>query len=241
MLGDDWRGIADRISGALAQPGCSAPNWMPVFASAFGSGERLEPVLARAATCDPLNAINWNTRTWVARADGKAERIQSIYAQWRAYLPAMPQAAHERLALAVLGREDALQREQKPLDNLSAAEFGTAMQIARLRGMDRMQARAWTSGQRNDDASNTRQWQIVELVEAALFGDRAEANRRAALLDARPAGGLLLAVAVTYCGCGAPFELSATPNFKARLDESGLRWPPPVAIPYPPLPAGKTP
>ena len=76
---------------------------------------------------------------------------------------------------------------------------------------------------------------IVELVEAALYGDRAAANRYATLLDARPAGGLLLAIAVTYCGCGAPFDLEATPNFKARLAESGLSWPPPVAIRYPPL------
>lgn len=236
MLGDDWRGITDQLSKALAQPGCGAPNWMPVFASAFGYADALEPVLARAATCDPLNAINWNTRTWVARADGKAERIQAIYAQWRTYAPALPQAPHERLALAMLGHEDKLPPKTKKLDNLGAAEFGTAMQIARLRGLNRAQAQAWTAGRRNEDANIGRQWQIVELVEAALFGDRADANRRAAVLDARPAGGLLLAVAVTYCGCGAPFDLSATPNFKARLAESGLRWPPPVAIRYPPIP-----
>jgi hypothetical protein len=87
------------------------------------------------------------------------------------------------------------------------------------------------------EGNKVRAWAMVDLVEAALFGDRAEANRRAAMLDARPAGGLLLAIAVTYCGCGAPFDLDATPNFKARLAESGLAWPPEVAIRYPPLPA----
>jgi hypothetical protein len=53
-------------------------------------------------------------------------------------------------------------------------------------------------------------------------------------LDARPAGGLLLAILVTECQCGAPFDLDATPNFKARLAESGLHWPPPQTIAYPP-------
>lgn len=43
-------------------------------------------------------------------------------------------------------------------------------------------------------------------------------------------GPFLLAVMSTVCFCGAPFDLEATPNFKARLAESGLRWPPPSAI-----------
>ncbi|MBP6077499.1 MAG: hypothetical protein KA505_01650 [Xanthomonadales bacterium] len=234
MLSDDWRGIADRLSNALTQPGCSAPNWMPVFASAFGYGEALEPVLQRATVCDPLNSINWNTRGWVARAIGKPERIQIVHAQWRTYAPTTARRSQEFLALAMLGRLDEVAKLPASLNGLSASDYGTAMQVARLRGLDRAQARAWIGpGNRNDDKN--RQWQIVELVEAALYGDRAAANRYATLLDARPAGGLLLAIAVTYCGCGAPFDLEATPNFKARLAESGLSWPPPVAIRYPPL------
>ncbi len=238
MLGDDWRGLANRLSSALAQPGCSAPNWMPVFASVFGYGEQLESVLERAAICDPLNAINWNTRGWVARVIGKPERIVSIYAQLRTYRPELPPTATEFLAQAMLGRQDKSQPLPIPSDNLDSGGYAIAMQVARLRGMDRAQARAWV-GPVTRDKGNIRNWQTVDLTEAALFGDRAEANRQAALLDARPAGGLLLATATGYCGCGAPFDLDATPNFKARLAESGLPWPPPVAVVYPPL-AGNT-
>ncbi len=234
MLSDDWRGIADRLSNALAQPGCSAPNWMPVFASAFGYGDALDPVMERAAVCDPLNSITWNTRAWVARAIGKPQRMQASYAQWRTYQPELQAAPQEALASAMLARGDEPQRLPPAFDNLTASSYGMALQVARLRGMDRAQARAWI-GPGNRDSIKLREWDVVDLVEAALFGDREEANRRAALLDARPAGGLMLAVAVTYCGCGAPFDLSATPNFKARLAESSLPWPPPVAIRYPPL------
>lgn len=88
---------------------------------------------------------------------------------------------------------------------------------ARLRNVDR-------------STSRLRMWSMVDAVEAAQSGDRDAANHAAALLDARPAGGLLLAIVITYCGCGAPFDLEATPNFKARLAESGLRWPPPRTI-----------
>jgi len=240
MLSDDWRGLANRLSSALAQPGCSAPNWMPVFASVFGYGEQLESVLERAAICDPLNAINWNTRGWVARVIGKPERIVSIYAQLRTYRPELPPTPTEYLAQAMLGRQDKSQPLPIPSDNLDSGGYAIAMQVARLRGMDRAQARAWV-GPVTRDKGKIRDWQIVDLDEAALFGDRAQANRHAALLDARPAGGLLLVIATGYCGCGAPFDLDATPNFKARLTESGLPWPPPVAVAYPPLAGGAKP
>jgi hypothetical protein len=45
----------------------------------------------------------------------------------------------------------------------------------------------------------------------------AEANRLAAVVDAGPAGPMLLAIHTGNCLCGAPFDLEATPNFKARL------------------------
>lgn len=234
MLSDDWHGLANRLSSALAQPGCSAPNWMPVFASVFGYGEQLEPMLERAAICDPLNAITWNTRAWVARVIGKPDRIVSIYAQLRTYRPELPRTATEFLAQAMRGHQSESQTLPVPTDGLDANAYGIALQVARLRGMDRAQAQSWI-GPINRDKGNIRDWQIVDLDEAALFGDRAQANRHAALLDARPAGGLLLAIATGYCGCGAPFDLDATPNFKARLTESGLPWPPPVAVSYPPM------
>src|SRR5690348_16537349 len=75
MLSDDWHGLSDRIDTALRQPGCSAPNWMPVFASAFGYGDLIEDLGARVSACDPLNTINFSTRAWAARATGHAERV----------------------------------------------------------------------------------------------------------------------------------------------------------------------
>ena len=75
---------------------------------------------------------------------------------------------------------------------------------------------------------------LTDTIEAVLSGDRAEANRRAAALDAQPAGPFILAVLTADSLHGAPFDLEATPNFKARLAESGLPWPPTQVIKYPP-------
>ena len=75
---------------------------------------------------------------------------------------------------------------------------------ARLKSVDRNQ-------------SIYKMWGMTDLVEAALTGNRAEANRLAAKIDAQPGGGLVLAVIISDYLCGAPFDLEATPNFKARL------------------------
>ena len=71
------------------------------------------------------------------------------------------------------------------------------------------------------------------LVAAAAVGDRAAANAAAARMDARPGGAFMLAIGSQMCFCGAPFDLEATPNFGARLEESGFAWPPRMPIDYP--------
>jgi len=236
MLSDDWHGLSDRIDTALRQPGCSAPNWMPVFASAFGYGDLIEDLGARVSACDPLNTINFSTRAWAARATGHAKRVLAVQeALTRARGGIAVVSPEQVVALTMLGR---IAEAQKLLPSIEVkGEFYYIAQVivgkaagedaaalhARLQSLDRSQ-------------SKLKMWAIADATEAALLGDRAEANQRAAALDARPAGGLLLATLVTECQCGAPFDLDATPNFKARLAESGLHWPPPKTITYPSRP-----
>jgi hypothetical protein len=69
-------------------------------------------------------------------------------------------------------------------------------------------------------------WDIADHLGEVLLGDREASNRRSAGYDAEPGGPLKIAVELTLCMCGASFDLDATPNFKARLAESGFAWPP---------------
>ena len=71
------------------------------------------------------------------------------------------------------------------------------------------------------------------LMVLAVLGDRVAANATAARIDARTGGSFVLAEAVKACACGAPFDISATPNFRARIGESGLSWPPTSPLEYP--------
>ena len=38
----------------------------------------------------------------------------------------------------------------------------------------------------------------------------------------------IFAAVLSTCMCGPAFDLDATPNFNARVAESGLEWPPPT-------------
>jgi hypothetical protein len=71
------------------------------------------------------------------------------------------------------------------------------------------------------------------LMIAAWGGDRDEANRLAAKIDAHSFGYVTLTLLSQWCACGAPFDLSAVPKFAAKLEESGLNWPPAPVMDYP--------
>ncbi|MDA1064542.1 MAG: hypothetical protein O2907_09505, partial [Proteobacteria bacterium] len=73
----------------------------------------------------------------------------------------------------------------------------------------------------------------LSLAVAAVMGDRAEANRLAALADAQPLGFLKLLDDIGQCYCGAPFDLEVTPNFARLVGEANLPWPPSSPIKWP--------
>lgn len=235
MLSDDWRGLSDRIDTALRQPGCSAPNWMPVLASAFGYADLIEDLGARVNACDPLNTINFSTRSWAARTTGHAQRVLAVQAALtRARGGIAIVNGDQVIAMTMLGRMPEAGKLLASMEANDEPYYMARLIVARAAGDDLAAVHASLRGV-DRTHSKLKMWSIADAVEAALSGDRTEANRQAAALDARPAGGLLLALLVAECQCGAPFDLDATPGFKARLAESGLHWPPPQTIHYPPL------
>ena len=233
LVEDDWHGLSSRIEAALRAPGCNAPDWLPVFAGAFGYGDLVEDLGARVNVCDPLNSINFNSRIRVALAAGKPERALSILAAAEKAKGGGPTPSPYRVqAFIMSGHLDEAKAELARLEptgetycraalmyGLAAGESASVIH-ARLQAVDRSK-------------SIYKIWQMNDVVEASLTGNRAEANRLAAEIDARPAGGLVLAVIAADSLCGAPFDLEATPHFKALLAESGLPWPPAPAMKSP--------
>ena len=222
LVSDDWHGLAARIEAALRAPGCAAPDWLPVFASIFGYGDLIENLGARVSVCDPLNSINFNSRVRAALMARQPERALTILTAAEKAKGGAPIPSSYRVqALVMLGKIDEAKAELAKLDptnenyyraallvGLAAGESAASLQ-ARLASVDRSQ-------------SIYKMWGMTDLVAAALTGNRTEANRLAAQIDAQPGGGLVLAVVTADYLCGAPFDLEATPNFKARLAESGM-------------------
>ena len=100
--------------------------------------------------------------------------------------------------------------------------------VAAARG-DRAQAESfWQEYQSSFDPRAT-----IALSVPAIIGDRAQANLLAADIDSQPFGYAVLIGQIYVCACGAPFDLEATPDFAARLTDSGLPWPPKSPIKYP--------
>jgi len=238
MLSDDWHGLAALIQQAFTAPGCNSSNWLPVFAGAFGYGDAIEDFERRASRCDPLNRINYSTAMTAATTNGQGQRALEVQDRMQKALglPRGPSGTAAARALIMLGRPDEAARllDAVPADQRSEGWYVARLLLARVRGEPMAQVR---ESLRSLDRSNSKfgLWQIVDASQAALSGDHAAANRAAAALDARPAGPFMLALYVDNCTCGAPFDLEATPRFKARLAESGLHWPPmnPIALPPP--------
>ena len=234
LVSDDWHGLAANIESALRHPGCSPPDWLPVFASAFGYGDLFEDLGARVSVCDPLNVINFNSRARAALASGKPQRALDILtASEKARGGASVPSVFRVQALVMLGRVNEAKAQaaaMNPTDENyykaevfagTAAGESAASIHARLKTVDRSHSIYKLQG-------------LTDTIEIVLSGDRAEANRRAAAIDAQPAGPFILGILTADSLHGAPFDLEATPNFKARLAESGLPWPPPQVIKYPP-------
>ena len=70
-------------------------------------------------------------------------------------------------------------------------------------------------------------------IVAAWGGQRDEANRLVAQIDQHHLGAVTLTQITQWCGCGAPFDLDATPNFAAKLKEGNLTWPPQATMDFP--------
>jgi adenylate cyclase len=233
LISDDWRGLATNIDAALRAPGCNATDWLPVFASVFGYGNLIEDLGARVSVCDPLNTVNYNSRVRAALTSEKPQRALDILAASEKAAGGAPTASSFRVqALVMLGRINDAKAELAKLTLTNENYYKAALFVGLAAGESPASIRERL---RSVDRSKSIYdfWDMADVVAAAASGDRAEANRLAAAIDARPGGGLILAVITGDCLCGARFDLEATPHFKARLAESGLPWPPAPAMKFP--------
>jgi hypothetical protein len=216
------------VSAFATWDNCRHGLWIDQTAVVFGYGEAALEHDIRRTRCDPL-AGSWNrmamTAVWLGRpkdALAYADRLEALRGQDRDVLQA------RILASLALGRLDEAGKLFSA-GNFAAAGVSEAMSLLAL--------------QIPAAAGRAAEWQKLRpslahdpsrlLVGAAVFGDRASANRAAAEIDAMTLGPAILLRAVDRCGCGVPFDLDATPTFARLLREANLPWSPPAPIRFP--------
>ena len=227
LFSEDWTGFTFSIQKAM-QPGrCPQTNWTALVAY-FGWSEQVVAKLGEAITCNPMDTSASFQRAWALIWSGDAD----------AALRAIAEADSKGLSHPSLndGRYWAL-LASGPVDDQSAP--GPAREASRMPydrqilqealsgdpAVARRMANDYLAGPDADDRSS--------IVIAAVIGDRERANEAAARIDAYPGGAVVISHAIFSCFCGAPFDLDAAPNYKARIEEAGFPWPPPTRIDYP--------
>jgi len=227
LISAKWRRLPELLSAASKSPDCISPSWWGAVASILDPSDESLAMGQHFLACDPLNFYVWVNvaRTQSGRGDfaaaidtarrglDKITHRQIADELFAAYIAAGQFDAALATSQRYVDSEDA-----RSVDRLIlAAAMGKAIEAQAIR--DEMLAESGA--------------EPLEIAVLAMLGEHAEVNRLAALEDARPLGFLNLLDQIGSCSCGAPFDLSATPNFARLIGEANLPWPPPSSIKWP--------
>ena len=227
MFSDDWRGLASRLDEALADNACVAGNWIYQLGSPFERAEATARQLLTNLGCDPMSGVPRMTLVQALIWAGDPQAALEVIREAEALGVTIPFGRTMRLVstLAAGGYDG---ESATPVPDGYLYGFDDRLLVEASVG-DADRARRMAADYIADPGADG----FSLMVAAAAVGDRETANANAAAIDARAGGPFLLAIGSEMCFCGAPFDLDATPNFKARLDESGFPWPPRMPINYP--------
>jgi adenylate cyclase len=231
LFSDDWSALPDRIDRVLAQRGCPDPVWLGAVVF-LADAAPLAELYHRQVSCEPLDVTAWNGLVLLSlRSDGPELALRRLDEAGAALGRGDRRlAGAEVVTLLALGRVAeavAAAGRVPPEEEYFGVVAGPLTLAARGRTDDALAAlETRRAAAAQPDAGLT-------LWVYAAAGQRQRANDLAARMDAWPAGPLLLATVITYCMCGAPFDLEVTPRLRRRLEEAGAEWPPATLIRYP--------
>ncbi len=228
LFSDDWTAVPARIKKAM-QPGkCPALNWINEFIAQYGWAEEIIRKHREALVCDPLgfaaSAFIPVLYIWLKDGESAIQEIENIKA--RGVVHSWLDDALYLATLAAGRFDDPVLQTEQPEDGW--LRYDRRIPYEALAGDPEL---AWQLAEEHRSAVDADDWS--SLIVAAIVGNREIANELAARIDARPGSSLALSAAVFQCFCGAPFDLEATPNYRARIEEAGFAWPPDKPIDYP--------
>ena len=225
LAGNDWSGLGALVETALEPGACPQFNAGELL-SAFGWADRLVAKWEEAHACNPMDADTISRLAGALTWAGRAEQSLALLEQAER-LGVLDRRFLLRRCSALL----ALDRANDPRmeECWSKQQWKVWQVLHHVLAGDAAQARELANRLFADPSTDLRQ----SLVVSHHIGDRERANGFAARIDSAPGSARVIAGIVFGCHCGAPFDLDATPNFKARILEAGFAWPPVSGIHYP--------
>jgi TolB-like protein len=224
----NWRGLGSLLADALGQTHCGREGvWLSNVALMFGDTEAYRQYADSELACDRASNIAWfdasRAAFWngdfedgarLAREGADLTEGRWIYTELIRNLLAQGDvdAARQVIRNSSAGRDEAFVYE-----TMIAASQGDQEVLDTLLA----------------DPPETLQRSVWYQPIFAWQGDLETANRIAARMDQHPFGPMTMLVMASWCGCGAPWTLDATPNFAALIKQGNLPWPPPEPLKYP--------
>ncbi len=221
LLTGRWQGLTAITDLSLTTEGCETALWAHLVGGPYGRAQLALERFARMRQCDPLRVSSMVHLTgallWMGQA-GQAANSAEKYLQKSNHAWLVRALA---LGLALQGQTEKAMQVAKNRFRVETESLFLMALIAAIAGNGELSSNLASdyfalNGPNDHDA----------LVLAAMRGERNEANRLAAMIDARPFGHVVLLQAVYSCVCGALFDLESTPRFSEMLVGSGLAWPP---------------
>ena len=227
IFSDSWVGMSTKIEKALSPGICPVTNWTLQFASPYGFAEKITDKALDELRCDPLNPAMWWGLPNLYIAIGDTQSALRMADEGEALN--LPQLDFDETRFFVYLANGEVESARALVDSITEELFYDPMILLYAMSGELEKAKALAELQWSDPEGGY----YASLIIANLVGDRTRANHYAGLIDAAVAGAFNLAMTVNFCSCGAPFDLDAAPNFKARIEESGLTWPPVTGIKFP--------
>jgi len=229
LFSDDWTSLHDRIEKALEPVKCPEPTWVEL-AAGIGYAEATLKMWRQHQRCEPLSFSAASEIVFTAIRLGRYDVALKELDEFEVKLGSndWTSAARHWLFLTQGNFEEALAIAPDIVGEITFGGMGAETLPLAMSG-DIDAARAALEEWQAQYGRNIRN----EIDVHAAMGDREQANKLAAELDAQPGGAMLLLFVAVNCACGAPFDLEATANFRERIQESGTTWPLSTVINYP--------
>jgi TolB-like protein len=228
FLSGDWRGFQGYIERFLSEDGCNEATWAPGIIAVSGLAASYTQRARQIRKCDPLYSHAWFDESRAFLWAGDPEEALKVAREGLQVAPPgwLPIALARALVANGLFEE---------VDNAVATQFrvpedGMMSQVLKAASMGNREAAMALYEQLTQQPDFN---DFTRSIYLAWVGDRENANRRAAQIDAQLFGSQSLLLLVYWCACGAPFDLEVTPNYAKRVTAAGMPWPPASPIRFP--------